>query len=146
MDKTAIERVAANSAPTRVPVEGDPAREERHWVVRLSSDLPTDGRSDLEPMASGAAVAAVREARTARGLDPEAEGGRVTVRLHTVDSRHLIASIGTVPIERDDAHAWLVAASAVLRCLHDHTPIEDIQGLPRAFWRILVGDAGRETK
>jgi hypothetical protein len=140
MDRTAIECVAANSAPTRVPVPGSPSREERHWVVRLISDLPPEGRPDLEPLAGAAAAIGVRNARSARGLAPHADEGHVTVSVHTVDPRHLIVSIGTVPIERDDAHAWLVAASAALRCLHDHVPIDDIQGLPRVFWRLLVGD------
>jgi hypothetical protein len=140
MDTTAIERVAANSAPTRVPVEGDSSLEERHWVVRLSFDLPLDHRGqDLERITSEAAARAVREARIARELDATADEGRVTVHLHSVDARHVIVSIGTVRLERDDAHAWLVAASAALRALHDVVPIDDIQGLPRAFWKVLVG-------
>ena len=140
MDRAAIERVAANSSPTRVPVEGDSSLEERHWTVRLSVDLPRDHRGPkLEPMASEAATSAVRGARLARGLDADADEGRVTLQLHSVDARHLIVSIGTVRLERDDAHAWIVAASAALRALHDVVPIEDIQGLPRAFWKVLVG-------
>lgn len=127
MDRIAIERVAANSAPTRVPVEGDSSLEERHWIVRLSADLPPDYRAgENERMASEAATRAVHEARTARGLDAAADEGRVTLHLHSVDARHLIVSIGTVRLEKDDGHAWLVAASAALRSLHEVVPIDDI--------------------
>jgi hypothetical protein len=64
---------------------------------------------------------------------------RVAIRLHAIDARHLIVSIGTVRLERDDAHAWLVSASAALKSLHEQEPVEDIQGIPRPYWRVLVG-------
>jgi hypothetical protein len=139
MDTTAIERVAANSTPTRLPVEGDPSLEERHWILRLGVDLPPDSGHDLSAVASKAATVAVRDARIARGLALDAEEARVALQLHSVDARHLIVSIRTIRLDRDDAHAWLVAASAALRSLREALPIEDIQGLPRAFWRVLIG-------
>jgi len=140
MDTTAIERVAANAAPGRLPVEGDPSAEERHWAVRLTAEFPAGTSAvQLALAATEAASRAVSEARVSRGLDPATEEGRVAVSLHSVDARHLIVSIRTVRLERDDAHAWLVAASAALRSLHDMTPVDDIQGLPRVFWKVLVG-------
>jgi hypothetical protein len=140
MDTTAIERVAANAAPGRLPVEGDPSAEERHWAVRLTADLPPGTNTvRLAEAATKAASEAVSEARLTRGLDPATEEGRISLRVHSVDTRHLIVSIRTVRLERDDAHAWLVAASAALRSLHEMTAIDDIQGLPRIFWRVLVG-------
>ena len=145
MDKTAIERVAANAAPGRLSVEGDPSAEERHWAVRLTADLPAG--TSLEQLASAAneaASEAVREARITRGLRPGMEEGRVVVHVHSVDARHLIVSIQTVRHERDDAHAWLVAAGASLRSLHAMTSVDDIQSLPRIFWRVLVGSESRD--
>jgi hypothetical protein len=56
-----------------------------------------------------------------------------------VDVRHVIVNITTVRLEDDDAHSWLVAASVALRAFDRWIPIEDIQGIPRRFWRLLSG-------
>ena len=140
MDTIMIERLTGHSTPTRLPVEGNSGREERNWAVRLTGNLPTGrGTDDLVAKVTEAAIAAVREARTARGLDPAAKEGEVSVRIHAVDARHAIVGITTVRLDKDDAHAWLVAASAALRALDGSVPVEDIQGIPRRFWKLLVG-------
>lgn len=142
MDTSMIERLTAHSAPTRLPIEGDPNREQRNWIVRLASDLPARLAEDVGRTLAAAASAAVREARTARHVDQAAAEAVVDVRLSSIDERHLIVSITTVRLDRDDAHAWLVAASASLRALESSVPLEDIQGIPRRFWKLVVGAEG----
>jgi hypothetical protein len=87
------------------------------------------------------AASAVRDARIARGLAAEGEGLIVpSVRVVLLDERHVIVNISTMRLEEDDAHAWLVAASAALKALDTSVPIDDIQGIPRRFWRLIVGE------
>jgi hypothetical protein len=62
------------------------------------------------------------------------------VQVLNVDELHVVISIETIRLEEDDAHAYLVAASAALRCLDEAAPIDDIQGIPRRFWRMMIGD------
>lgn len=82
----------------------------------------------------------MHEARLERGiLTNEEKEALPSVRVLLVDSRHIIATISTIRLEEDDAHAWLVAAGAVLRALDQVLPIDDIQGIPWRFWRLIVG-------
>lgn len=139
MDTNTIERLAANAAPNRLPVDGDPEQEQRNWVVRLAAELPRgwDANVAAEVLASRA-VEAVRDARAQRGQSSEALT-QPMVMLTRIDERHLIVSVRTERLERDEAHAWLVAASAALRALERTLRVEEIQGFPRRFWRLVLG-------
>ncbi len=140
MNTTMIERLAANSAPMRLPVEGDQSREQRNWIVRLATDVDEqDDAGVLAGKLSSAAQGAIRQARIERQLAAEVDQPGVSVRVDRIDPRHLVVSIATAPLEKDDAHEWLVAASAALRRLHQSAPVEDIQGIPVRFWKLVVG-------
>jgi hypothetical protein len=124
-------------------IEGDERREQRNWIVRHAEDLPAEfNRDDVSRALSGEAVSAVAKARAGRGLVAQELGVHSpVVRLILVDERHLVVNVTTIKQEQDDAHEYLVAASAVLSILDKMVPIEDIQGIPRRFWRLLVGEA-----
>lgn len=145
MDSVLMERLAGSSAPTRIPVPGERQREQRSWVVRLVRDLPSEWMPEhasvrLNKKAESAVVAA----RTVRGLSATLEVIPV-VRVAVVDERHVIVSITTVRLEEDDAHDYLVAASAALAALDVELPLDDIQGIPRRFWRVLIGEGKSST-
>ena len=75
-----------------------------------------------------------------RGFDGEGGSAHVpVVHVLGIDERHVVVIICTINLEEDDAHSYLVAASAALRALEAVTPIEDIQGIPRRFWRLVLG-------
>jgi hypothetical protein len=135
-----VEQLTAFSTPTRLPVYGDDRMEQRNWVVRLVADLPDVWNpDDTSALLTKAAASAVAEARRSRGLPVEDRGPHVpVVRALPVDARHVVVSISTIRLEEDDAHAYLVAAATALRVLDKTTPIEDIQGIPRRFWRLVI--------
>jgi len=141
MDTVAIERLTAHSAPARLPVEGEDAREQRNWAIRLASGLPEGWNpNEMSAHVSREAAGAVRAARTARGLAVDDDDlNVVTARVLPLDERHVIVNISTIRLEEDDVHAWLVAASAALTALDRYVPIDDIQGIPRRFWSLVVG-------
>jgi hypothetical protein len=140
MDSRLIEQIAAYSVPNRLPIENDEQREQRNWAIRLVEDLPDEWDAESESARlSEAARSAVAAAQAARGLPVSNVTNQPTVRVMLVDGRHLIARIETIKLENDDAHAYLVAASAALIALNSTTPIEEIQGIPRRFWRIVLG-------
>jgi len=85
------------------------------------------------------AESTVVSARTARGL-PATVDVIPIVRVIVVDERHLIVNVCTVRLEEDDAHDYLVAASSALAALDMEIPLDDIQGIPRRFWRALIGE------
>lgn len=64
------------------------------------------------------------------------------MRVAAIDELHVVVGVSTIKLERDEAHAYLVAASAALRRLERTTPIDDIQGIPRRFWRLMLGPTG----
>jgi hypothetical protein len=140
MNTSAIERLTAHFMPHPLLVEGDTAREQRHWVVRITDRLPADWNAEAtSEQLNCNAVSAVRDARSARGLELR-EGPCVPqVRAVLIDEQHVLVSITSVKLEKDDAHAWLVAASAALRTLEKSLPVDDIQGIPRRFWRLVLG-------
>jgi hypothetical protein len=140
MNTSTIERLTAHSMPHPLLVEGDTSREQRHWVVRIADRLPADWNAEAtSEQLNCDAVSAVRDARSARGL--ELRGGPFVpqVRAVLIDEQHVLVSITSVKLEKDDAHAWLVAASAALRTLEKSLPVDDIQGIPRRFWRLVLG-------
>jgi hypothetical protein len=140
MNTSFMEQLAALSTPARLAVEGDSDREQRNWVVRLVGDLPGGPVSAaIVSEVDHAAKAAVREARAARELDPASIEAQPTVHIKAVDPRHVVVNVTTIRLEKDDAHAYLVGACAALRALETSIPVEDIQGIPRRFWGLLVG-------
>lgn len=143
MDRTSIEQLTAYSRPSRLPIEGDERREQRNWIVRHAEDLPAEfNPDDVSRALSTEAASAIAKARAARGLAAQDLGPHLpVVRLVLVDERHLVVNVSTIKQEEDVAHEYLVAASAALSILDERVPIEDIQGIPRRFWRLLLGQA-----
>lgn len=143
MERISIEQLTAYSAPTRLPIAGDDRRDQRNWIVRHAEDLPGGFEPDEEAaLLSREAAPAVAKARADRGLSIQDIGPHFPmVSLVPVDERHLMVSVTTIKLDEDEAHEYLVAASAALSSLDKRVPIEDIQGIPRRFWRLLVGEA-----
>jgi hypothetical protein len=138
----AIEQLTAFALPNPLPIEGDDRREQRSWVVRHAKDVPAEFEyEDVSKDLSSEAVAAVTKARADRGLTHENLGPhKPVIRLVRVDERHVVINIATIRQEEDDAHEYLIAASRALSVLEKGEPIEDIQGIPRRFWRLLLGE------
>lgn len=142
MERASIERLTAHATPNRMPIEGDGRREQMNWVVRSVEDIPIGFQpEEASRSLSAAAEAVVADARTARGLPAHLDSGRPTVRLVLVDEHHLIVTVATLRQAEDQAHEYLVAASAALSALDKRLAIDDIQGIPRRFWRLLVGES-----
>lgn len=141
MDAMIIEQFVAHCTPSRLPVPGEEDREHRNWIVRLAADLPEQWNSeDASVILTKAAVSAVRDAREARGLQVGDQDPHTPIaRALSLDARHVVVIVTTIKLEEDDAHEYLVAASAALRALEAINPIDDIQGIPRRFWRIVIG-------
>jgi hypothetical protein len=135
-----IGRLAAYATPIGLSASPDERQEQRNWIVRFAADLPETWNADeAAARLTEKAAAQVHAAREARGLPPDAPGQAPVVRLLPVDARHLVVSIVTIKQQDDDAHAYLVAASAALRALDEMNAIDDIQGFPRRYWEILIG-------
>lgn len=140
IDSVVMERLAAHSTPSRLPVTGDPKREQRSWVVRLVRDLPRNWSAERVSGRLGKdAESAVVAARAVRGMSAPVDAIPI-VRLVVVDERHVIVNVSTVRLEEDDAHDYLVAASGALAALDMELPLDDIQGIPRRFWRVVIGE------
>jgi hypothetical protein len=141
MEQVAIERITASATPKRLPIDGDDTREQRNWAVR-HAPVPAGWNLDEESARlTEAAAAAVAKARATRGLDARgADLHRPAVGLLPIDERHSILNVRTVVLPQDAAHEYLVAASAALATFDTRVPIEDVQGIPRRFWRLLIGE------
>lgn len=132
--KESIERLTAYAVPQRVStVDG---RDERHWVVRVT-EIPSD-LLPVEDRLDQLARAAVAEARRERGL-AEGQAHVPSVTLKIIEPHHLVLSVTTIALEDDDAEEHLLAGSAALAGLKRELEIEDIQGIPLRYWRLLVG-------
>jgi hypothetical protein len=142
MNRVLIEQLAGYSTPLRIPIDGDNRREQRNWIVRHAR-VPVGFNPDAESVwLSKEAALAIANARAARGLPvQDLEPHVPLVSLMLVDDRHLVVTVTTIRLEDDEAHEYLVAASAALSVLDKRAPIEDIQGIPRRFWRFLLGEA-----
>ena len=137
MDRDAVKRIAASSMPGRIAVDEDPSLEARYWILRFAR-IPEKRLDELTIVVQRAARGAVCAAREERRLDPAAAAGRVEVSLHLVDQTHLIIEVVTTCLERDDAHAWLVAASAAIDAIDQTSDVEELQGFPRPYWPLLL--------
>lgn len=130
MESLLIEQLAASSTPIPLP-SPDGQHDQRFWIVRFQEQDAVDGLSAKLDACAESAARAVLAAREALDL-PE-------VRLLWLDRRHGVVRVTTVSLERDTLHLYLVVAGAVLRELHQAVALEEIQGLPLRYWRILVG-------
>jgi hypothetical protein len=145
MDFEQVAVVAAYSTPVPLPVDDDERLEQRMWAIRLSSDVSPGWNT--EEVAAGLdkqATSALRTAHSERDLRYE-DIGLPTIRVLLVDPRHLFLNITTPRMDRDAAESDLVAACAALRALEQIVPIEDVQGIPRRYWRIFMGPEGQDT-
>lgn len=141
MDEETLQLLAARAAPSPIPLaSSDGTHEQRLWIVRLREELPDDRAATLEAIVQGGTVEATRAGRVERGLDAESEHGDVTMQIHRATALHLIVRVTTVVHRLDLADTSLLAQAAALRALHVAAPIEDIQGFPREYWRVLIGD------
>ena len=135
-----LESLTGYSAPMRLPDGTSGIWEQRCWVVRFTSPFPGDrDQEEISRELERIAVGSVRDAREARGLPVDVEEGVVRVKLRPFGDQYAVVVITTIRLERDDAEAYLVAASNVLIALDRITRLADIQGIPRRYWRLLVG-------
>lgn len=142
MDDKAIERLAANSSPLRLVVDADTER--RDWVVRFADTCSNDASSsDVVARTRAAAGSAVHGALVARNLPAGAPEDVVTIAIRSIGNQHAVVSITTRRMDEEGAHASLVAAGAALRELDASHAIDDLQGIPRRYWRSLVGERGQ---
>jgi hypothetical protein len=141
MDSSAVEQLVAYSAPNRLPVDGEGEFELRNWIVRTAMDVPESwDLAEAAKVLTSDAVAEVRGAAAARGLEgSDRERQHVVVNLIRLDRQHLIVRIKSVRLEKDELYVYLIAASRALRTLEAQHPIDDIQGYPRAYWRMVLG-------
>lgn len=142
MDRISVEQLTALSSPRPLPIERDKTREQRNWVVRLAAELPAEPPPEtLSVRLTDDAAVAIRRARAGRGLAEDGVDAHApAVRLRIIDALHVVLNITTVRQDADEAHEYLVAASAALLGLEQESPIDDIQGIPRRYWRLLVGE------
>jgi hypothetical protein len=119
MESSAIEQLVAYSTPSRLPVAGEGEFERRNWIVRTAVDVPESwDLAGAEKVLTSDAVAAVRDAATARGLEgSDPERLHLVVNLIRIDRQHLIVRIKSVRLEKDELHVYLVAASRALQAL-----------------------------
>jgi hypothetical protein len=141
MDSSAVEQLVAYSAPNRLPVDGEGEFEQRNWIVRTAVDVPESwDLAEAAKVLTSDAVAEVRGAAAARGVEgSDRERQHVVVNLIRLDRQHLIVRIKSVRLEKDELYVYLIAASRALRTLEAQYPIDDIQGYPRAYWRMVLG-------
>jgi hypothetical protein len=130
------------ATPARLPVPGAKSRDARHWVIRLASNAPTSLRvEDLSVELTRAAQEGVAQARRERGLSgSELVSSRPDVAVHELGAMHLLVIVQTSGLENDSAHSYLVAAARALGALESRFPIADIQGFPREYWGLLLGE------
>ncbi|MFO0550972.1 MAG: hypothetical protein U0271_21455 [Polyangiaceae bacterium] len=138
--RTDIEIRVAFAVP--MPVRnGIDERDERNWFVRVKSPLPARwDRERVSALVAGEAVAAVHAACVERGFSVEvAQLHLPRIELVRVDVSHLLLRIATPRLAEDVAHAYLIAGSHALRALEKLVELDDIQGIPRRYWRHLIG-------
>jgi hypothetical protein len=141
---SSIEQLAAFSSPMPLAVADDQGdREQRNWIIRTGADVSEEwdtGRASAEITEyANASLELARAERGMRPLDPEQ---LARVRLIRIDSRHLIVNVVTETF-LDDTHAPLLLTVASLGALERRVSIDDIQGIPRRYWRVLIGPAIR---
>jgi hypothetical protein len=135
-----IEQLTALLAPNALPVDVE-GMEQRLWIVRVAHQLSDDWRpAEVAVLLSNEAASVVAKARSLRRLPQRCDAHLPIVRISVIGARHLVMSVVTIKLKKDDAHEYLAAASAALVLLDREVPIEDIQGIPRHFWRMILGN------
>ena len=117
----------------------DNAGAHRNWVVRFRDAVPDEWSAPgTETSLNSAAQDAVRRALEARGVSHDRDAAPV-VRVIPIDRLRAAVCVRTARVANDLFAMHLVAASAALRALDRIETIEDIQGIPAPFWRLLLG-------
>lgn len=116
------------------PVIEDAGRFRRDWVVRTGTALPAD--EELNELAG-------QVNRTTKAAVVAATGSEqaVTVELIRVSDKHLVVRIFFPRPELATADVAAVAQWGALRLCNEYVEIDDLQGLPAAFWWWLRPDA-----
>lgn len=137
-----VETITAYAVPSRAP-SSNASMDRRSWILRFRAPIAHSLDLDGTSLAlTDAAVSAVCEARKVRSLGLDAELAHApVVRIVALAERHAVMSVETVRLESDEAHEYLVAAVAALGAIEKIAAVEDIQGIPRQFWRHLIGSA-----
>lgn len=130
-------------APLMIPVpvhirDSTLHQNQRNWVIRFVRPQSDDSfnLSQVESLLSSAAVDAVLKCRSEKGLIAD-NGLAPRVQISMIDNVHLLLQIEE--LLQNENETFLVAASAALRILDEMSPVDDIQGLPRQLWRLLIG-------
>lgn len=123
--------------PPGEPVEGEPHRFVRRWVLRVARSLGEDVNDAVGTMEE-AARRAMTEAygAGAAGLDTEP-----LVRGVLIGEVHVVLEITCPTPEAAVGDSAAVITWTVLRLAHELWEIEDLEGIPRHFWFQLRSSA-----
>ena len=139
MDKKFVEQLTAFSSPMILPLVEDPSKGQQNWVVRLMLDLPDNAIEEISTNLEAAARTAILNAHRESGAEDESVEPQISIKLGQIDQRHLVIGITTLRRDTTAVHSWLLSASAAMSALEKQFPIDDIQGIPRRFWTLLLG-------
>lgn len=135
-DDEAIGVLTALSMPRQVNVYDGWV--EQHWVLRLGASVRVE-------WAAGANVVVAQALDVVRAiLRDDAEAGEVpelTAQVRMIDGTHAMLTIGVRSQPGRDRRAGMLAASSLVPAIEALTTIEEVQGIPRAYWKMLFGPA-----
>ncbi|HEY7370771.1 MAG TPA: hypothetical protein VIF57_01240 [Polyangia bacterium] len=142
MTESEISDLVGYAYPAALPIEGRTGWLRRRWVVRTSRDIDEAVCAQI----GDRVTRNIRAALLDSGVPAEALArGAPTVRLSVLDARHAIMCADCVgPNSGIDVGDAATAANwGALQQLDAELGIDELEGLPRRFWKLLVGARGK---
>jgi len=140
--QTLIAELVGDAYPAAVTLESGYIR--RNWIARTEDALPSEADLTtvgglLETDAATSIKAAYSEAATTEAVEQACP----SVRLIRLDDHHLIVRIEFARPQATVGDAAVISQWGVLQALDRRLRLDELQGLPCAYWFPLR--AGRET-
>lgn len=140
--QTLIAELVGEAYPAAVTLENGHVR--RNWIARTEDALPSEADlTTVGGLLEGDAATSIKAAYSAAATAEAVDQARPSVRLIRLDDHHLIVRIEFAPPEATVGDAAVISQWGVLQALDRRLRLDELQGLPCAYWFPLR--AGREA-
>jgi hypothetical protein len=137
MTEKEISNLVGYSFPAALPVEGRPDWLRRNWVLRTSREIDEATCATLGELVTRNIRAALSDSGVSAG---DLDRGAPVIAINVLDARHAIVSTDFMAPDSglNLGDAAMAATWGALQQLDARLDIDELEGLPRRFWKPLA--------
>jgi len=110
-----------------------------YWIVRVAQPVDEEGASRI-PQEVGVAVDGVCRRAASEGQITESSAAKYNASMFVFERVYWVIQLTLPEPSKDPAMLSLSLPGTALQVLDSYVRIVDIQGIPRPYWSLLVGE------